>query len=142
MPLQRLRIAGYRSIRDLRFEFDDVTLIVGPNGCGKTNLYRSLYLAHRAAEGRLARALAEEGGMPSVLWAGERRKGPVRLILEVQLEDLEYRLACGLPALRGAFMLDPEVKEEQVWYRDGPRRLCMMERPPVRRRSLFRKHRR
>lgn len=129
MLLQQLRIAGYRSIRDLWISLDRVNVVVGPNGCGKTNVYRSLDLLHRAAAGQLAIALADEGGMPSALWAGERRKGPVRLIFEARLEELEYHLACGLPAPpAGAFLLDPEVKEEQVWYRDGRKRVCLMER--------------
>lgn len=66
--------------------------------------------------------------MPSALWAGERRKGPVRLIIETRLEELEYQFACGLAQPGGAFFLDPEVKEEHVWYRDGRKRVSMMER--------------
>ena len=32
-----------------------------------------------AASGTLARAIAEDGGMESVLWAGARKRGPVRM---------------------------------------------------------------
>ena len=129
MLLQQLRITGYRSIRDLWLSLDRVNVVVGPNGCGKTNVYRSLELLHRGAAGQLAMALADEGGMPSALWAGERRKGPVRMAFEARLEELEYSLACGLPQPpAGAFLLDPEIKEEQVWYRDGRKRLCLMDR--------------
>lgn len=47
---------------------------MGPNGCGETSLYRALSLLAAAAEGRFALTLAEEGGMPSEFWAGERSK--------------------------------------------------------------------
>jgi predicted ATPase len=74
----QVTVKGYRSLRDVRVDLGALNLIVGPNGCGKTNLYRSLYLLARAAAGQLARAMADEGGMPSALWAGPRKKGAVR----------------------------------------------------------------
>jgi predicted ATPase len=53
-----------------------LTLVCGANGCGKTNLYRSLGLIAAAARGDLVAALAAEGRLPAVLWAGpERRAG-------------------------------------------------------------------
>ncbi|RKH62170.1 AAA family ATPase [Corallococcus llansteffanensis] len=131
MPITRLEIAGYRSVRQLHLELGPVNVVVGPNGSGKTNLYRALYLLAASAEGRLARTLAEEGGTPSVMWAGPRdRKKPVRLKVAVDLDDLSYELQCG-PVPGGgasAFQLDPEVKEEHLWAHAGGRRLVLMER--------------
>lgn len=137
MAISRLEISGYRSVRQLTLELGPVNVIVGPNGSGKTNLYRALYLLSVAAEGRLARTLAEEGGMPSVLWAGPREaKKPVRMTVAVDLDDLAYELICGLvptaPPEAGAppspFALDPEVKEEHLWAYSGGRRVVLMER--------------
>ena len=96
MAITSLHVAGYRSVREVRLTLSRVNVLLGPNGCGKTNLYRALYLLVAAADGRLARTLADEGGMPSVLWAGERPKGPVRMTVGVQVDDLEYELSCGL----------------------------------------------
>jgi len=79
MAITDLTVSGYRSIRDIHLNLGAVNVLVGPNGCGKSNLYRSMYLLHAAASGELARAIAEEGGMPSVLWAGPRRNEPVRM---------------------------------------------------------------
>ena len=69
MQVQRIEIAGYRSIKRLSLPLGPLTVLVGPNGSGKTNLYRALELLHDASEGRLARSLASEGGVPSVTWA-------------------------------------------------------------------------
>src|SRR5207237_211901 len=76
MAITDLTVNGYRSIRDLHLNLRPVNVLVGPNGCGKSNLYRSMYLLHAAASGELARAIAEEGGMPSVIWAGHPEEQP------------------------------------------------------------------
>ena len=83
MAIRELHVEGYRSIRRLRLRLGKVNVLTGPNGCGKSNLYQAVFLLAKAAEGSFARAIAEEGGMPSVLWAGvqkrrTRRKEPRR----------------------------------------------------------------
>ena len=76
MALTDIRIAGYRSIRDIRFPVRQLSVLVGGNGVGKTNLYRSLQLLHKAATGDLAE---ERRAMPraGACWCGRtcwRRK--------------------------------------------------------------------
>jgi predicted ATPase len=75
--LKRLWLKNYRSLLDVALEPAQLTVVIGENGSGKTNLYRALRLLSRGAEARLATTLLEEGGMPSVLFAGDRptRKG-------------------------------------------------------------------
>jgi len=106
-------------------------VLTGPNASGKSNLYNSVFLLAKAATGGFAQIVAEEGGMPSVFWAGERksrsmtsaRKEPVRVILGVKTDSFCYELSCGMPKpLGSAFDVDPEVKEERVWMEDGRRR--------------------
>jgi predicted ATPase len=118
VPIRCVHIEHYRSIRALSLDLAQVTVVVGANGSGKSNLYRALRLLHAGAVGRLAEAFAEEGGMPSALYAGPKRRDElreVRLIVGVELDDFSYRLACGLP-LPGPsqFSRDPMVKEEDL----------------------------
>ena len=75
----------------------------------------------KSADGALAKTLALEGGMPSVLWAGDCKVGhsgrPIRMILSISTDNFTYELALGLP--QGGislFNLDPEVKHEAIWY--------------------------
>ncbi|MGA2229679.1 MAG: AAA family ATPase [Tepidisphaeraceae bacterium] len=106
-----------------------INVLVGPNGCGKSNLYRAMYLIHQAALGRLAQSLAEEGGMQSVLWAGARRKEPVRLALSVRFEQFSYHLECGLPPPEASlFQLDPEIKEERIFWHEGAKKTQLVGR--------------
>lgn len=122
--IQTLSVRGYRSVRDLWMELGPLNVLTGPNGCGKSNLYRAVYLLHQATQGGLARALAEEGGMPSVLWAGERKRSETRrLQLGVHLTGgLAYELVAGLPEPnelpleQGFFLHDPVLKEESVRF--------------------------
>ena len=64
----------------------------------------SLVLHARAAEGRLARAISEEGGTPSVFWAGgervrlQRKRLPKRVIIKFEGKQYGYELQIGLPS--------------------------------------------
>jgi ABC-type branched-subunit amino acid transport system ATPase component len=53
--------AGYRSLRAIHFPPRRLSVFVGANGVGKTNLYRGLQLIQAAAAGRLSRELAAQG---------------------------------------------------------------------------------
>src|SRR4051812_12667526 len=117
MAISELTVVEYRSVRKLRLKLQRINVLVGANGCGKTNLYRSMFLLHAAAQGQLATTILAEGGMPSVHWAGARKKGQaVRMSLSVTVDALTYELRCGLPTpVPGTmFFLDPLVKEESV----------------------------
>lgn len=125
-----MRIEGYRSIRSLAVPLGNLTVVTGGNGAGKTNFYRSLALIHAAASGTLAQAIADEGGMRSVLWAGADGGAPADTIaLEAELDGLRYALRLGVPGPKDpALSLDPMVREESVAARLGDRAPLMMQR--------------
>jgi predicted ATPase len=74
MAIKTLTIQNYRSIRKLSLPLDNLNVVTGSNGCGKSNLYKAVHLLAKAAHGNLSKTLALEGGMPCVLWAGNRIK--------------------------------------------------------------------
>jgi predicted ATPase len=132
--IQELSVSGYRSVRKIRLPLRQVNVLTGPNGCGKSNLYNAIFLLARAGDGSFARIIAQEGGMPSVLWAGAtqrrvRTAPPSRIILSVELDKFGYELHCGLPvgSPLSLFSLDPGIKEERIWL-SGPRKTAIMER--------------
>lgn len=126
--IESLHIRGYRSLEDVRLPLSPLTVVTGPNGTGKSNLYRTLQLLARAARGELARALVEEGGMPSVLWSGPRRRRSgdphrVQISIKVRSDVFGYAFACGLPTpTETKFLLDPDVKTETAWLGRTERR--------------------
>ncbi|WP_439594098.1 AAA family ATPase [Microbacterium sp.] len=127
--LTTLAIAGYRSLRDVVLPLERLTVVTGPNGSGKSNLYRALRLLSSAASGSVVAAVAAEGGLPSIMWAGPesptgeaRPQGTVRknahaLLLGYASDELGYLVDLGLPQVVGptVFDRDPELKREQVF---------------------------
>lgn len=89
MSVTAVEIVGFRSIRSIAFPLRRLTVLVGANGVGKTNLYRSLELLHASAEGTLAREIARDGGLASVHYAGElKRHEKPRLTLSATLDGI------------------------------------------------------
>jgi predicted ATPase len=148
--IREIAVAGYRSLRAIRFPVGQLTVFVGANGVGKTNLYRALQLIQAAAAGSLARELASEGGMESALWAGKRTVNkPARIKLQVGLtaegseqsgqHNFDYGVELGVAysyeievgvrvPTAAAFPLEPQVKEETLIERGGRRPLGVLER--------------
>jgi predicted ATPase len=135
VSIHELQVAGYRSIRELCLPLTNLNVLTGPNGCGKSNLYNSVFLLAKSASGGFARVIAEEGGMASVFWAGPRqrrsasRNEPVRVTLGVKTDSYAYQLSAGLPSPGDtAFNLDPEIKEERVWMESSSRPVTFFQR--------------
>src|ERR1700761_3025721 len=134
MALRAIYIKGYRSVRRIYLPIAPLSVFVGGNGVGKSNLYNALNLLRSAADGTIAHAIAQEGGVESVLWAGPRIKGDgatltLRGDFERQGLRYSYEVEVGLPgAVEAAFELEPIVKEERVMLMTGTRRTVMMER--------------
>jgi predicted ATPase len=148
--IKEIALAGYRSLRSIRFPVGQLTVFVGANGVGKTNLYRALQLVQAAAAGSLARELASEGGMQSALWAGKRgAHKPARIKLQVGLgadaaergsqRSFDYGVELGVAysyeievgmrmPTAAAFPLEPQIKEESLIERGGHRPISMLER--------------
>ncbi len=155
MTLSAVEITGYRSIRKIRFPVRQLTVLVGGNGVGKTNLYRSLELLQAAARGSLADEIAREGGLGSIFWAGGKnlspdggfdpmyrtdgyRKGEGNsLRLAASFADLgdgsfdpTYRLEVGFASKEAvaAFPNEAQIKTESLEWQQRGKTVSLMDR--------------
>ncbi|MGY3237785.1 putative ATPase [Bradyrhizobium sp. USDA 4472] len=130
MRLTDIAISNYRSIRRLSIPIHPLSVFVGENGVGKSNLYKSLSLLRDAATGRITRTIADEGGLNSVCWSGLRKRGEDgRLRLSARFDSIRYSIELGFPApLEAAFSGEPMIKSESIEATRGKRTVQMMER--------------
>lgn len=138
--LRRLTVRHYRSVRSITLPVERLSVFLGANGAGKTNLYRALELVQGAAAGTLAGDLAAEGGLASAFWAGTRKRHEeARIGLAVDLGETPgdapgraaygYSVEVGYPyPTAPAFAAEPQVKQEALIHRHGRREIRLLER--------------
>ena len=100
MRIKRLDITGFKSFMDrVVIGFDDgVTGVVGPNGCGKSNVVDAI----RWAMGEQSAKNLRGRGMEDVIFNGSETHSPlsmaeVTLTFTVEKEDVLPETLAGLP---------------------------------------------
>lgn len=71
--LVNISIAGLKSLAKVRLELGPLTVLIGANGSGKSNLLGALSLARRFADWTLQRFVGEAGGAAALLHYGPKR---------------------------------------------------------------------
>jgi predicted ATPase len=112
--IRTIAIESYRSLKSVVTTVDQLTVVTGANGSGKTNFYRALRLLADVVRDGAISTLAAEGGMPSALYAGDRSESQVAMRLGFASDQFSYAIDLGQPAA-GPFGLDPQIKAEAVW---------------------------
>lgn len=91
MRLHRLEIHNYKSLRNVAIEPTPLSVFVGPNAAGKTNLADAIdFLGHAYAWG-LEKAVANKGGYENICFRDVRRsQDPIRFRVVVELPWVPY----------------------------------------------------
>lgn len=83
--LFRVEIENFLSFRDVTIDFAELSVLVGPNASGKTNLLKLFKFLGDTARTDLMPALETFGGISNLLFAGERRNSTVRISVDAKI---------------------------------------------------------
>lgn len=96
-PLKKIRVAGYKSIRDQEVELSALNLLIGANGAGKSNFISIFRLLNSLVNSNLQLTIAREGGPDQLLHFG--RKATDHLTLDLRFGPDRY--SCRLEPTAG-----------------------------------------
>ena len=104
MRYLQIQIRGYRALADVMLDLHPLTVMIGPNGSGKTSMLEVFQLLKDAAQSRLEEAITNHGGLGVIL--SHTSDTPFRLEIALQMivdsvistEPVSYR-----------FVLEPRV---------------------------------
>ena len=103
--LQRIRIKGFRSIKEMDLQLGPRNVLIGANGAGKSNFIAFLELLRELMAGRLQRHIAETAGAAANLHFGPKKTprleaeiefkvgrstGTYRMVLSYRRDDLLF----------------------------------------------------
>ena len=128
MKILRIDIEGYRSIWRVSWIPGPLSVLIGVNGSGKSNLLRALALLSDAARGKLSSNIREAGGIAPLLWDGQSpgltwylRVEQARDRPDHAPEQMEYSLKLERLGMGGAYLVCEESLLQSARIVDGQR---------------------
>ncbi|MFM7201019.1 MAG: AAA family ATPase [Myxococcota bacterium] len=101
--LEQLRLRNFKAYEDALLEFEDLTVLIGKNGAGKSTVREALEFLRDALTERLSNAVSKRGGLALLLRQGARIPVP-SLLLAVQCSVMvgtrPYRLVYGFELMK------------------------------------------
>lgn len=82
IKLKRLKIEGYKSLREVEVSFGDITVLLGANGAGKSNLVSFFRMLGFLTTGALQEFIGRAGRSDSLLFGGRRATPQIRAAAE------------------------------------------------------------
>jgi len=70
--LSKIKVSGYKSIKDAELSFGDINILIGPNAVGKTNFVSLFNLFNSLANQELQNYVAKKGGADSIAHYGSK----------------------------------------------------------------------
>lgn len=108
--LDRIRIAGYRSIQNQLVELRPLNLLIGANGSGKSNFLGAFRFLHELVQQRLQISVAKAGGADQILHFG--RKVTKHLVLQAWAGQVLYH--CDLVPTEADSLIFEQESVKQI----------------------------
>jgi energy-coupling factor transporter ATP-binding protein EcfA2 len=112
--LSRVQVQGFGSLADVTLEPGSLTVLIGANGSGKSNLLRALKLAPLLRTRSLQTFVGEAGGPSALLHYGPKRTQALTLTLDVERAGKAHRYSARLGFAAGDTLI---FLDESVGYR-------------------------
>ncbi len=108
--LKKIRIKGYRSIRDVSVELGNINILIGPNGSGKSNFLSAFAFVRRVVSLELQRTVSKRG-VKSLLYNGSDETNDITI--EVSFENNCYGFSLKLTENERLMFSDEYFCQEQ-----------------------------
>lgn len=139
MKLKSVNIKGYKSIDGITgasVEFGDITVLLGANGVGKSNLVSFFSLLNHMMTGSLQNFVAERGFADSFLYYGSKITRQIGCKLEFVDKEDTYSYQCKLTQAAGdIFIFSEEILSYQ--HNDKDELYTIQLNPAVRESDLL-----
>jgi predicted ATPase len=116
MRVLRFCVEGFRSLKDISWEPDNLNVLIGPNATGKSNLLRMLELVSVCAGGGLGKYVQKWGGMGPLVWDGRAdritytvKTSPVDQWRDVDKDSLTYEFTMERLGQGSSFRIGREL---------------------------------
>ena len=70
--ISRIKIKGFKSIRDAEIGLGMLNVLIGANGAGKSNFVSLFRMLNADVRGKLLNYVARQGGSERILYMGEK----------------------------------------------------------------------
>lgn len=114
--LTSIRIAGFRSLRDVTLQFGRITVLIGANGAGKSNVLSAMRMLRAMADQGLRRYVAQWGPAKALLHYGPKRTPAMELQVEFEEDGghFAYVAQLGYAPVDALTFLDERLEARTV----------------------------
>ncbi|MCE3230523.1 MAG: hypothetical protein K0R76_1388 [Alphaproteobacteria bacterium] len=90
--LSKIKLAGYKSIKELDLKMRPINILIGANGAGKSNFISIFSLLRALSQGRFQNYIKENGGANSLVHFGAKNTSEIMVDIDVSANGYRVEL--------------------------------------------------